>query len=57
MARKHVIGRIDKVENRFVGVEHRGCYESTARDRGTAGQRVTAKGQQGSERDNEEKQA
>ena len=28
LARKHGIGRIDIVENRFVGVKSRGCYES-----------------------------
>jgi len=27
-ARKHGIGRIDIVENRFIGVKSRGCYES-----------------------------
>ncbi|KXN87664.1 Argininosuccinate synthase [Leucoagaricus sp. SymC.cos] len=29
-ARKHGIGRIDIVENRFIGVKSRGCYESPA---------------------------
>ncbi|KAK7687758.1 Argininosuccinate synthase [Cerrena zonata] len=28
LARKHGIGRIDIVENRFIGVKSRGCYES-----------------------------
>ncbi|KAG6809145.1 argininosuccinate synthetase [Tricholoma furcatifolium] len=28
IARKHGIGRIDIVENRFIGVKSRGCYES-----------------------------
>jgi argininosuccinate synthase len=28
LARKHGIGRIDMVENRFIGVKSRGCYES-----------------------------
>ncbi|KAG8933916.1 argininosuccinate synthetase [Tulasnella sp. 418] len=28
VARKHGIGRIDIVENRFIGVKSRGCYES-----------------------------
>lgn len=30
LARKHGIGRIDIVENRFIGVKSRGCYESPA---------------------------
>lgn len=30
VARKHGIGRIDIVENRFIGVKSRGCYESPA---------------------------
>ena len=28
LARKHGVGRIDIVENRFIGVKSRGCYES-----------------------------
>ncbi|KAG2040084.1 putative argininosuccinate synthase [Suillus americanus] len=28
IARKHGVGRIDIVENRFIGVKSRGCYES-----------------------------
>jgi argininosuccinate synthase len=28
LARKHGIGRIDIVENRFIGVKSRGCYET-----------------------------
>ncbi|TFK52038.1 argininosuccinate synthetase [Heliocybe sulcata] len=28
VARKHGVGRIDIVENRFIGVKSRGCYES-----------------------------
>jgi len=28
LARKHGIGRVDIVENRFIGVKSRGCYES-----------------------------
>lgn len=28
LGRKHGIGRIDIVENRFIGVKSRGCYES-----------------------------
>ena len=28
VARKHGIGRVDIVENRFIGVKSRGCYES-----------------------------
>jgi argininosuccinate synthase len=28
LARKHGIGRLDIVENRFIGVKSRGCYES-----------------------------
>jgi argininosuccinate synthase len=28
LGRKHGIGRVDIVENRFVGVKSRGCYES-----------------------------
>jgi len=28
IARKHGIGRIDIVENRFIGIKSRGCYES-----------------------------
>ena len=30
LARKHGVGRIDIVENRFIGVKSRGCYESPA---------------------------
>ncbi|KAK4689428.1 argininosuccinate synthase, partial [Tremellales sp. Uapishka_1] len=30
VARKHGVGRIDIVENRFIGVKSRGCYESPA---------------------------
>jgi len=30
LARKHGIGRLDIVENRFIGVKSRGCYESPA---------------------------
>jgi len=30
LARKHGIGRIDIVENRFIGVKSRGCYETPA---------------------------
>ncbi|KAL8290476.1 hypothetical protein RQP46_002734 [Phenoliferia psychrophenolica] len=30
LARKHAIGRCDIVENRFIGVKSRGCYESPA---------------------------
>lgn len=30
LARQHGIGRIDIVENRFIGVKSRGCYESPA---------------------------
>lgn len=30
LARKHGIGRVDIVENRFIGVKSRGCYESPA---------------------------
>jgi argininosuccinate synthase len=30
LARKHGIGRCDIVENRFIGVKSRGCYESPA---------------------------
>jgi len=30
IARKHGVGRIDIVENRFIGVKSRGCYESPA---------------------------
>ena len=28
LARKHGIGRIDIVENRFIGIKSRGCYET-----------------------------
>jgi argininosuccinate synthase len=28
LARKHGIGRVDIVENRFIGIKSRGCYES-----------------------------
>jgi argininosuccinate synthase len=28
LARKHGVGRVDIVENRFIGVKSRGCYES-----------------------------
>lgn len=28
LARKHGVGRIDIVENRFIGVKSRGCYET-----------------------------
>lgn len=30
LARKHGVGRIDIVENRFIGVKSRGCYETPA---------------------------
>lgn len=30
LARKHGVGRVDIVENRFIGVKSRGCYESPA---------------------------
>ncbi|KAE8538285.1 argininosuccinate synthase [Cryptococcus gattii E566] len=30
LARRHGVGRIDIVENRFIGVKSRGCYESPA---------------------------
>lgn len=30
LGRKHGIGRIDIVENRFIGIKSRGCYESPA---------------------------
>ncbi|BFZ57069.1 argininosuccinate synthetase [Savitreella phatthalungensis] len=30
VARKHGVGRIDIVENRFIGVKSRGCYETPA---------------------------
>ena len=30
LARKHGIGRMDIVENRFIGVKSRGCYETPA---------------------------
>jgi argininosuccinate synthase len=30
LGRKHGIGRIDIVENRFIGVKSRGCYETPA---------------------------
>lgn len=28
IARKHGVGRIDIVENRFIGLKSRGCYET-----------------------------
>lgn len=30
LARKHGVGRIDIVENRFIGIKSRGCYETPA---------------------------
>lgn len=30
IARKHGVGRVDIVENRYIGVKSRGCYESPA---------------------------
>jgi argininosuccinate synthase len=28
LGRKHGVGRIDIVENRFIGIKSRGCYET-----------------------------
>jgi argininosuccinate synthase len=30
LARKHGVGRLDIVENRFIGIKSRGCYETPA---------------------------